>query len=81
MIKILLALMLAACAQIRIQPVPLPKVMLDSDVVEMCLQDQVELFNDLCAEETSGYESMDSVDAYYEGVRCAVEYTKGCLGL
>lgn len=41
-----------------------------------CLNDQVKLYADLCAEE---YEEVDSSLAHEQGVRCAVESVKACL--
>ncbi len=41
-----------------------------------CLNDQVKLYADLCAEE---YEEVDSSLAHEQGVKCAVESVKSCL--
>jgi len=46
---------------------------------ETCINDQVELYGDLCAESSSGYEDMTGHDAHYEGVKCAVESIKACI--
>ncbi len=45
-----------------------------------CVGDQVKLFADLCAESSVGYEDMDGVDAFFEGVKCAVEGIQLCEG-
>jgi len=48
--------------------------------VLQCIEDQVETYGDLCAESASGYEEMSSREAHFEGVRCAAEGIKICLG-
>lgn len=42
-------------------------------------EDQVKNYGDLCAESSSGYESMKPREAHYEGVKCAVETILLCL--
>ena len=46
-----------------------------------CVNDQLDLYGDLCAESSSGYEDMDGTDAHFEGVKCAVESISICMGL
>lgn len=47
--------------------------------VEQCIQQQVELYSDLCAEESSGYEEMDGPDAHFAGVKCATQAALWCI--
>lgn len=47
--------------------------------VEQCLIDQVELYDDLCAEESTGYEVMTPKIAHRLGVKCAVETARICI--
>lgn len=65
--KYLLLLLLAGCATST-----------KSELVE-CLIQQEELYGDLCAESSSGYEDMTGNEAHYEGVKCAVESSIICL--
>lgn len=44
-----------------------------------CLDEQVDLYGDLCAESASGYEDMTGSEAHLEGVKCAVESMKICI--
>ena len=46
-----------------------------------CINDQLDLYGDLCAESSSGYEDMDPRDAHFEGVKCAAESIKICMGI
>lgn len=46
-----------------------------SKVLE-CLDTQVEIYGDLCGEEDT-----DGEQAHYNGVKCAVQYAKWCMGL
>lgn len=39
-------------------------------------QDHIDLYGDLCAESSTGYEDMTGQDAHYEGVKCAAESIK-----
>lgn len=66
----LLAL-LVGCSHGSVVEIPL-----DQD----CVTDQVELYGDLCAEESSGYEYMSGKDAHFQGVVCAVDSIQICLG-
>ena len=45
-----------------------------------CIEQQRESYGDLCAEESSGYENMSGNDAHKQGVNCAVESIKICIG-
>lgn len=45
-----------------------------------CITDQVDYYDDLCAESSTGYEEMLAIDAHYEGVKCAIETVLMCLG-
>jgi len=67
---ILLILFLVSCS--HIPP--------SEDEWKVCVQDQLDLYGDLCAESSSGYEDMNGDDAHYEGVRCAVEGIFYCTG-
>lgn len=51
---------------------------LEIDIKE-CINQQIDLYNDLCIEESSGYEEMNGSDAHYEGVKCAVESINYCI--
>lgn len=64
---LILALALTSCTTV-------PKDNVSWSVVNQCLDDQVELYHDLCAEEAENGD-----DAHEEGVRCAIEYTKHCI--
>lgn len=44
-----------------------------------CVAAQVETYGDLCAESSSGYETMSGPDAHFEGVKCAVESINICI--
>ena len=44
-----------------------------------CIDDQVRLYGDICAESSSGYEEMTGSEAHFAGVECAVETIRGCL--
>jgi len=44
-----------------------------------CLDQQIELYGDICSESSTGYEDMNGSDAHFEGVKCAVESVKGCV--
>lgn len=68
--KILALLLLCSCAHAAPNPDPVMK----------CIEDQIETYGDLCAESASGYEEMRGSEAHYDGVRCAVEGIKICLG-
>lgn len=53
-----------------------------SDKIKECIQstyDQVDLYGDLCAESSSGYEDMTGSEAHFEGVKCASETIRWCL--
>lgn len=50
------------------------------ETLQDCIDSQVELFHDLCAESSVGYEEMDGTDAFYEGVKCATNGIKLCGG-
>jgi len=62
---ILLTIMLSGCS-------------LNPKIAE-CIDQQVNLYGDLCAEESSGYEDMTPEAAHYQGVKCAVQSAKWCL--
>ena len=49
------------------------------DQLEQCLNDQVDLYYDLCGESANGYEHMDGAEAHFEGVKCAVEGVHYCM--
>lgn len=48
--------------------------------IEACLIQQFTDYDDLCKEESSGYESMSPSEAHFRGVLCAVESTQLCVG-
>lgn len=66
-----LLLLLTSCAHAEPRP----------DKLAQCIEDQIEAYGDLCAESASGYEEMSGSEAHYEGVKCAVEGIKICLGV
>ncbi len=43
-----------------------------------CARDMVELYGDLGAESSSGYESMSGSAAHYDGIKWAAEFMPGC---
>lgn len=47
--------------------------------IRECISDQTELYGDICAESSSGYEDMTPIDAHYDGVECATETALMCL--
>lgn len=47
--------------------------------VDQCLTDQVELYDDLCSEESTGYEMMAPELAHRLGVKCGVETARICI--
>lgn len=44
-----------------------------------CVDQQVSIYGDLCAESSSGYEDMSGPDAHFEGVKCAIESINICI--
>jgi hypothetical protein len=44
-----------------------------------CAEDQVFLYGDLCAEARDDSET--SIDNHFQGVKCATESIKACMGL
>lgn len=48
--------------------------------IRECIEDQLTTYGDLCAESSSGYEEMSGSDAHFDGVKCAAEGIKICLG-
>ena len=44
-----------------------------------CVNVQLKLYGDLCAESSTGYEKMNGADAHYEGVKCTVESINECV--
>lgn len=48
--------------------------------INKCIEQLTDLYGDLCAESSSGYERMSGRDAHYEGVVCAAEYMQICKG-
>lgn len=41
-----------------------------------CVEEMIELYGDICAEESTGYEDMSPEDAHFAGVKCAAEYMR-----
>ena len=58
-------------------PVPVTSYKLSE--LEQCVQQQVDQYFDICAEESSGYENMSGSEAHFTGVQCAVESIKICM--
>lgn len=44
-----------------------------------CVRSQIELYGDLCAESSTGYEDMEPSDAHRAGVKCSSESALMCL--
>lgn len=44
-----------------------------------CADDMVDLYGDLGAESSTGYEEMSGSDAHYEGIKWASDFIKGCV--
>lgn len=44
-----------------------------------CADDMVNLYGDLGAESSSGYEEMSGADAHFEGIKWASDFIKGCV--
>ncbi len=49
-------------------------------IMSDCLDVHVTDYKDLCNESSTGFEEMNAIDAHLEGVKCAVESIKMCLG-
>lgn len=49
--------------------------------VKECIEMQTDLYSDICAESSSGYENMTGSDAHFDGVTCATESVKICLDI
>lgn len=49
--------------------------------VQECAEQQVELYEDVCGESGVGYEMLPAEEAHFEGVLCAVQSMKVCLGV
>lgn len=49
------------------------------ELATKCADDMVNLYGDLGAESSSGYEEMAGSDAHFEGVKWASDYIKGCV--
>lgn len=49
--------------------------------VQECAEQQAELYEDICGESGVGYESLTAEEAHFEGVLCAVQSMKVCLGV
>lgn len=49
--------------------------------VDHCIDKQIESYDDLCAEESTGYEEMETWQAHRQGVKCASEAIKRCMEL
>lgn len=47
--------------------------------LEQCIEDQRELYDDLCAEIASGYENMTPIDSHRDGVSCATDSALQCV--
>ena len=47
--------------------------------VDHCADSMVDLYGDLAAESSSGYEDMTGADAHFEGVAWARDYMKMCI--
>jgi hypothetical protein len=47
--------------------------------IRQCLDMQVRLYGDICAESSTGYEDAKPSDAHLFGVLCAVESIRMCL--
>ena len=47
--------------------------------VKNCLEQQISLYGDLCAESSVGYEEMQGSEGHYEGVKCAVQSALWCI--
>ena len=47
--------------------------------INKCLDEQTELYSDLCAEETNDYEEMIGADAHFAGVGCGVSAARICI--
>lgn len=47
--------------------------------ISKCINQQVELYGDLCRESQANFEGIDSFDAHRLGVECAVESINICL--
>lgn len=45
----------------------------DTHGLVSCIKEQVEDYSDLCAESSSGYETMSPSDAHRAGVECAAQ--------
>lgn len=56
-------------------------VIMTAEETEECLSQQTDLYGDLCAESSSGYEEMTGSDAHFDGVECAVRSIKACMGI
>lgn len=49
---------------------------LNTTEVNLCIEDQVRFYADLCGEEDT-----EGPDAHFNGVNCASEYIKSCIGI
>ena len=73
-----LVLMLMGCAT-RQTPIPTDD-WVQKAFVESCIDETIELYGDLCAESSTGYETMDGTDAHEAGAFCAAESIRDCVG-
>lgn len=56
-------------------------VIMTAEETKECLTQQTDLYGDLCAESSSGYEEMTGSDAHFDGVECAVRSIEACMGI
>lgn len=74
-------ILMAGCSLIQAKPeaVVRESLVITPEELKECIDDQVDLYGDLCAESSSGYEEMSGSDAHFTGVECAVDSIKSCL--
>lgn len=56
-------------------------VLMSKEETTECLDQQTDLYNDLCAESSTGYEYKQGSEAHFDGVECAVQSIKACMGI
>lgn len=79
MIVVIFAAVLFAAVQFQTPPPAPPITEARRAELAQCFRDAVELYGDLGAESSVGYEEMSGSDAHFEGIVWGMDYAQGCL--